>query len=251
MFVACSNKHLFFSSGKIGTRTILTIPDITRMFPAGEWNSNKIKKRVLRTAVECLSQNKHLHPIVIVRHPIERYYSGLFEIIGKSVIEIWLKSCVHEKINIIDIQKNLEIFKSKEFWIQTILHFYAMSPESWDTGKELQNIKWQFHVGNWLDSALYLKNEFNATVVDIKNLTTFLHSNNYVPSHKNDNATLDFATIVDEFESPYNDIKLPVDEIYTIFKSVHLNLSPKWDECINNYLSTELDVYNTLTNQQK
>lgn len=251
MFVACTNKHLFFSSGKIGTRTILSIPNITRIFPEGKWNSNKIKKRVLRTAVDCLSRNKHLQPIVIVRHPLERYYSGLFEIIGKSVIEIWLRSYIHEKIDVIDIQKNLEIFKSKEFWAQTILHFYAMSPESWDTGKELENIKWQFHVGNWLDSAIYLKNEFNAMVVDIKNLTTFLHSNNYAPMHENDNAASEFASVVNEFNYPYNNIKIPVDEIYTIFKSAQLNLSPAWNQCINNYLSPELEFYNTLTNQQK
>lgn len=251
MFIACTNKHLFFSSGKIGTRTILTIPDTTRIFPAGEWNSDKIKKRVMKAAIDCLSRNKHLHPIVIVRHPTERYYSGLFEIIGKPIIEIWLRSYVYEKINIIDVQKNLEIFKSKEFWVETIHHFYAMAPESWNTGKELQNIKWQFHVGNWLDSAIYLKNEFNATVVDIKNLTTFLHSNNYAPAIEKDNTILDFATVVYDFESPYNDIKIPIDEIYITFKSAHLHLSTKWSKCINNYLGTELDLYNTLTNQQK
>lgn len=250
MFIAHTNKHLFFSSGKIGTRTILTIPDIIRIHPPGDWNYDKIKKRVLRSAIECLSQNNHLRPVVIVRDPVDRYHSGLFEIIGKVVIETWLRTFISDGTDVDEIQKNLKIFKSNEFWTNTFYHFYSLAPEFWVRQQEIQNIRWHFHVGNWLDSAVYLKNEFDATVIDIKQLTSFMHNNGYKPKREVDNAFLEFSSIVDEYHPPYNTIKIPTAEIFSAFKTAHLTLPVKWSKRIEKYLEPEIDLYNSLINQQ-
>lgn len=246
MFIAATERHLFYASGKIGTQTLVSIPGITKLHPVGGTIMPKLRKRTLSSAVKYLGQHPYTKLTVIVREPNERFRRGLFEIVAKQSNDFWITHFINQQRSTEFVETFIKTFECEQFWIDAIQRILALAPYNWEPETEFPSRRWQYHIGNWLTDAEYLINSFGATVVDIKNLSSYLTAEGY--SYRIDNTYKSFLSeLLTPSPKPYCDIAVPHDSILAAFESAYTQLPVTQTQKIQAYLQAEIETYNRIS----
>lgn len=245
MFLAVTDQHLFCCTGKIGTRTILSLPNAVNL-QSTQYKCDEIRKQTNKKILSILSTNPNLKLVVVIRDPIKRYLSGLFEIIGKPVIENFLNVASNEGQTKSFIDNCMLVFQSQEFWIHTLAHYYNMAPQNWDPKSNIPAYKWDFHVGNWLIVADKLQSTYNCDIIDITNLSEFIFNCYNIKKHP-ENTYEEFVNYLNEFaETP-----IQINSIFNSFVSAHECIPEYRKNIVSDYLIEEQQLYNKLTQCSK
>lgn len=222
MFILETASEIFYTSGKTGTRTLLTIP-------------NSKEKDSLKYPIS--------KPItILIREPYQRFVSGLFEINIKSNFHIFSKySQIHLENNFPNI---IPMFYDQNLWLELVNDSMKKVPKL-KLGQRLSTIENDFHIGNWLDRAnknrLYWHNH---KIVDISDLTDYLNSKNYQFTIQNSIHDFMLSRLISTKIVKSLGLKIDVIKIKAAFKSA-VDQCDRIDE-IKNYLSNETILYNKL-----
>jgi hypothetical protein len=229
MHVLETEQFIFYTAGKIGTRTLLTVPGI-RDVSRNEINSAPLRRRNLQLAI----QRKEVtgKPVVaVVREPISRLHSGLFEIIAKIASGTFIQEM--EKQN-----ADISFLEDISFWSRQFERCIKMSPRIWIPDKEFDSHRWQYHVGNWLPDVETISETFEDTIIlNLHDLSKFLNSNGIEFTYTNK-----FTNVLSE-NSSGNPAK-----IYQAFKNAVVEACQRRDY-IEKYLEPEISSYNNLINK--
>jgi len=144
-----NNKFIFYTAGKIGTRTLMYTKGMRSLKPPQNYE---------------LSLRKETFDLIISK-----------------------KKSRDKKIVIL-VRENGDIsfFNDPSFWANYIEMSLQFSPRVWSPHKEFDSNIWQYHVGNWLHDAEAISEIFTDSIIlNIKDLSNFLVSNDIPDSHLN------------------------------------------------------------------
>ncbi len=229
MHVLETEHFIFYTAGKIGTRTLLTVPGI-RDVSRNEINSTPLRRRNLQLAI----QRKEItgKPVVaVIREPTSRLHSGLFEVIAKIASRAFIYEMARQNADI-------SFLEDTSFWSQQFERCIRMSPRIWNPDKEFDSHRWQYHVGNWLTDVETISETFDDTIVlNLHDLSKFLTSNNIEFTYTNK-----FTNVL-----PKNSTGNPA-KIFQAFRNAVIAESLAKDY-IEKYLEPEISSYNNLINK--
>lgn len=229
MHILETDKFIFYTAGKIGTRTLLTIPGILDI-SQNEIHADPIRRRNLRFVI----QRKEItgkQIVAVIREPQSRMYSGLFEIIAKIVSGPFIQEMSAQ-------DADLSFLEDSSLWSRMLERCMKMSPRIWDPNKEFDSHRWQYHVGNWLGDVETVSAAFNDTIIlDLNDLSKFLNENLVEFTYKNK-----FSNVLPE-NSSGNSAK-----IFQAFKNAVISFCQRRDY-VDKYLESEIVLYNTLINR--
>jgi len=221
-------KFIFYTAGKIGTRTLINtdgIQDLTQ--------PRNITGSLRRKTLEIIIARKEVTDkqiIILIREPDSRFNSGLFELIGKVLGGPYLRQIISQG-------GDISFAENPNFWNTYIEQCLRFSPVVWSPNVEFDSHRWQYHVGNWLLDAETVSEIFTDSIIlNIKDLSDFLISNGIPNSHLN----------------KYSNI-VPVDYDYDTKKVVDafnqgFELSPNRVRRFAKYLAPEKECYERLIN---
>lgn len=221
-----SDQFIFYTAGKIGTRTLMYthgVTDLTRTgIISGSIRKNPLEIIVARKEIT----NKKI--IVLVREPVSRFNSGLFELICKIMGGQYIT-------RILSDGGNLTYLNDPTFWETVLEQCMRFSPNVWSPNVEFDSQRWQYHIGNWLLDAETVSGIFTDSVIlNIKHLSDFLKSNGMPVSHLNTYSSI--------FPKDYDTKK-----VFDAFIQ-GLELLPDRVSQVNNYLAPEKECYQRLIN---
>ena len=230
MHVLETDKFLFYCAGKTGTRTLKSIPGIVDV-TVNEITEDPLRKR----AKDLLIMRKELtgkQIVIVIRDPVSRMYSGLFEVIAKIVYGPFIEELIRQ-------DADLSFLTHPSIWSRVFERCIRLTPKSWVSDREFESHRWQYHIGNWMLDAETISEIFSDSIVlNLKNLSVFLEENNIQYIYQNK-----FTNIL----SPENeDI---AKEIFNAFKTA-IDHSPHRKQQILDYLQQEIDSYCRLNNRQ-
>ena len=229
MHVLETENFIFYTAGKIGTRTLLTVPGIIDISQNQKY-TDPLRKRNLELAI----QRKEItgkQIVAVIREPQSRMYSGLFEIIAKIVSGPFIQEMSAQ-------DADLSFLEEISFWSRMLGRCMKMSPRLWNPEKEFDSHRWQYHVGNWLVDVETISEIFEDTIIlNLSDLSEFLTSNSIEFSYTNK-----FSNVLPN-NSSADSVK-----IYDAFKFAVDSFSTRTDN-IQNYLQSEIYWYNILINK--
>lgn len=230
-------KFIFYTAGKIGTRTLMFtdgIKDLTE--------PRNITGSLRRKTLEIIIKQKEItgkQIVILIREPVSRLNSGLFELIGKVLGGPYLRQIISQG-------GDISFIENPTFWNTVIEQCLRFSSRSWSPHKEFESHRWQYHIGNWLLDAETISEIFTDSIIlNIKDLSNFLVSNGIPDSHRNPSSNI----------IPWNYIRDSniIPKNYDTTKMVDaflqgLELLPNRVSQINNYLAPEKECYERLIN---
>lgn len=223
MIVLESPDFIFLTTGKIGTQTLSTVPEIVN-HSRNENYYGSLSSRAMDMAIN-LQNSKNKQLIILVRDPISRFNSGLFEIIAKLTYQPFIRL----------LQDTSPLF-DPTFWVRPIDDCLRLSPRVWNSKEEFSSHRWQYHVGNWLTYAEQIADSIdNCKIVDLTNLSSFLQSNKISFLHIN----------------KYTDILPNEEDAKKVFSAFHKSFEylPSRKKQIFDYLVDEQQTYKRLLNR--
>lgn len=171
MFVALTDSCAFLTSGKTGTRTLLSIPGIQEIsnshidlgVAANRYRSWQfLSPREALRALEKNIQDRQLY--IVVRHPQQRLISGLFEIIAKKTVFVSLSRLKLHKDALAD-----QLYSST-YWTSVIQNCMDILPRI--NSDVLERLPfWQFHVGNWMEIIAPAQARFPCEIIQLDRLS--------------------------------------------------------------------------------
>jgi len=249
MFIAKTNKQIFYCSGKCATHTISSIPGIIINTPT-KFTLNLREEAVSIAKKLLVSKNRNCELIFLIREPKDRLISGLYEVIFKRTFLVWIEYLALSEESENNLQELLKIFTDELFWSMALDRYFRLTPHKWDSDTVFDSHREKYHYGNWLSDVLELIEyadsiKWKWTTLDISNLDNFLSSKNIEYTTKN--------TKNDIFYIPkYKGVSKKIDELYNgeqIFKafmSALNNMPSNIQENLKNYISKEQKIYKLL-----
>jgi len=221
-----NDQLLFYAAGKIGTRTLMHTAGMTDLTKT-EIITGSIRRKPLEIIIARKEiTNKKI--IVLVREPVSRIQSGLFELICKMMGGPYIGQFTSQG-------GDLSFLTHPKFWEIQIEQGMRFAPSAWLPTVEFNSQRWQYHIGNWLPDAETVSEIFTDSIIlNIKDLSNFLVSNNIPDSHLNEYS---------EKFPPGHDTKKVFDAFIQ-----GLELLPHRVAQIDNYLAPEKECYERLIN---
>ena len=223
-----NDKFIFYTAGKIGTRTLMNTDGIHDLTKPGT-----ITESLRRKTLEIIINRKEVTDkqlIILIREPVSRFHSGLFELIGKILGGPYIRQ-------IISRGGDISFLDDSSFWDKVIEQCLRFSPVVWSPNVEFDSHRWQYHIGNWLLDAETVSEIFaDSVILDIKDLSDFLEKNSIPNSHLNK-----YSNIVPE--NYEYDTKKVFDAFIQGLESLP-NRVPRF----TNYLAPEKECYERLIN---
>jgi hypothetical protein len=168
--------------------------------------------------------------VILIREPVSRFHSGLFELIGKILGGPYIRQIISQG-------GDISFLDDPTFWDKVIEQCLRFSPIVWSPNVEFDSHRWQYHIGNWLLDAEAASEIFaDSIILNIKDLSDFLKSNDIPNSHLNKYSTI--------FPENYgHDTKKVFDAFIQ-----GLELLPNRVPRFINYLTPEKECYERLIN---
>lgn len=187
IFVIKTNKDLFISTGKIATRTLETIPNSIRIQQPHNLNPNvPLKNNCDHNLISHLNTFKLLNSNYkinfIIRYPWYRFTSGLFEIVGKSLMYIFSEQL--KKYYKQDVIKIIPMFYDTDMWLEIINNALVHIPK-FNKYKTLSSNWLTFHLENWLTDVEHMVNNIESNIIDLDDLSLYLSQNQYEFNYMN------------------------------------------------------------------
>jgi hypothetical protein len=221
-----NDQFLFYTAGKIGTRTLMHTAGMSDLTKTGI-----IIGSIRRKPLEIIIARKEITNkkiIVLVREPVSRIHSGLFELICKIMGGPYIR-------NVISQNGDLSFLNDPTFWELSIEQGIRFAPTDWSPNVEFDSQRWQYHIGNWLSDAETVSEIFtDSAILNIKDLSNFLKTNGIPVAHLNKYSAI--------FPKDYDTKK-----VFDAFIQ-GLELLPDRVSQINNYLAPEKECYERLIN---
>ena len=223
-----NDKFIFYTAGKIGTRTLMNtegIRDLTR--------PGTITGSLRRKTLEIIINRREVtgkQIVILIREPVSRFHSGLFELIGKILGGPYIQQIVSQG-------GDISFLGEPTFWERVIEQGLRFSPVVWSPNVEFDSHRWQYHIGNWLLDAETASEIFTDSIIlNIKDLSDFLKTNDIPNSHLNK-----YSTIVPE------NYGHAAEKVFDAFLQ-GLELLPRRVPRFTNYLAPEKECYERLIN---
>lgn len=221
-----NDQFLFYTAGKIGTRTLMHTAGMTDLTRTGDMvgsiRRNPLEMVIARKEIT----NKQI--VVLVREPVSRVNSGLFELICKMMGGPYIGQITSQG-------GDLSFLTYPSFWELQIEQGMRFAPTAWSPNLEFDSQRWQYHVGNWLPDAETVSEIFTDSIIlNITDLSNFLVSNKIPDSHLNEYSA--------KFPRGHDTKK-----VFDAFVQ-GLQLLPHRVSQIDNYLAPEKRCYNRLIN---
>jgi hypothetical protein len=223
-----NEKFIFYTAGKIGTNTLMHTAGMTDLTPI-ERSKLSLRKETLDTIISKKESTDKLI-VALIREPVSRFHSGLFELIGKILGGPYIRQIVANG-------GDISFLEDLSFWSKYTESCLRFSAKVWSPHKEFDSHRWQYHVGNWLHDVEMVSEIYSDTIIlNIKDLSDFLVSNNIPDSHHN----------------PYSNIVPPEygyesKEVFGAFIR-GFEMLPHRVTQSNNYLAPEKECYERLIN---
>lgn len=222
------DKFIFYTAGKIGTRTLMYTEGMIDLTPPG-----KCELSLRRETLNIVISRKEFTDkkfVILIREPVSRFHSGLFELIGKILggPYIW---------RILSQGGDISFLNDPSFWSRNIEQCLRFSSRVWSPHKEFDSHRWQYHVGNWLHDAEMVSELIpDSVILNITDLSDFLINNGIPDSHLNKYSNI----VPDEYEY----------DTKTVFNAFieGLELLPHRVPRFTNYLAPEKECYERLIN---
>ena len=222
-----NDKFLFYTAGKIGTRTLMHTNGMKDIAPLQD-TIFSLRKEILDLMIlKKESTGKKI--VILIREPVSRFHSGLFELIGKILGGPFIRQIMEQG-------GDISFLDDPSFWVKYTEACLRFSAKLWLPHKEFDSHRWQYHIGNWLHDAETVSELFTDSIIlNVKDLSNFLVSNGMPDSHKN----------------PYTNI-IPIEYEYDTKKVFDafiqgLELLPHKAR-FTNYLAPEKECYERLIN---
>ena len=221
-----NDQFIFYTAGKIGTRTLMHTAGMSDLTKTGI-----IIGSIRRKPLEIIIARKEITNkkiIVLVREPVSRIHSGLFELIGKMLGGPFIQQILLQ-------EGDISFLNDSAFWSRYIEQTLRFSSTIWLPHKEFESQRWQYHIGNWLPDAETVSEIFaDSIILNITDLSNFLVFNNIPDSHLNEySAKLPRG----------HDTKKVFDAFIQGLELLQHRVSQ-----INNYLAPEKECYERLIN---
>lgn len=222
------DKFIFYTAGKIGTRTLMYTEGMIDLTPPGKCVLS-IRRETLNIVISRAEiANKKV--VIMIREPVSRFHSGLFELIGKILGGPYINQILAQG-------GDISFLSDSAFWSRYIEQCLRFSSTVWSPHKEFESQRWQYHIGNWLHDAEMVSELIpDSVILNITDLSDFLVVNDIPNSHSN----------------KYSNI-VPAEYEYdtkTVFNAFiqGLELLPNRVPRFTNYLAPEKDCYERLIN---
>jgi hypothetical protein len=223
-----NDKFLFYTAGKIGTRTLMYTNGMTDITPLQDINFS-LRKEILDLMI-LKKETTDKNFVILIREPVSRFHSGMFELIGKILGGPFIRQIIEQK-------GDISFLNDVSFWSNYNERCLRFSPKVWLPHKEFDSHRWQYHIGNWLHDAETFSELFTDSIIlNIKDLSNFLVSNNIPDSHSNP-----YTNIVPE-EYEYDTKK-----VFDAFIEGLESLSDRVTQ-FTDYLKPEKECYERLIN---
>ena len=223
-----NDNFIFYTAGKIGTRTLMYTTGVRDLTPPG-----KCELSLRRETLNIVISRKEITDkriVILIREPVSRFHSGLFELVGKILGGPFIKHIVTQG-------GDISFLEDSSFWSAYIEACLRFSAKVWSPHKEFDSQRWQYHIGNWLLDAETVSEIFaDSIILNIKDLSNFLVLNDMPNSHKNP-----YTNIVPDGHE--YDTKLVFDAFIQGLQS----LTPRIPR-FTNYLAPEKECYERLIN---
>ena len=186
LFIIKADKDLFISTGKIATRTLETITNSVHILQPRDLNPITSTSNQDNNIVNQLNTFKILNPNYnvnfIIRYPWHRFTSGLFEIVGKSLMYIFSQQLKKYYKN--DVLKIIPMFYDSDMWLNVINGTLAPIPKF--EKDQIVSSSWlEFHLENWLKDVEYIVDNTQSNIIDLDDLSLYLNQNQYTFHYMN------------------------------------------------------------------
>lgn len=246
MYVSLSDRHIFYAAGKCGTQTLNFVDGIEQVCPNGI-GSLSLRQHAMREFHK-LQVKKNLPLVCVIREPEDRLQSGLFWVIAKQLFSTPFHTIINNNYGDQRFLDYAEVLYQSSFWASSMERYLRATNAVWRTDRELESMRAQYHYGNWLNDVHTLKDTVkNCTVVDIKNLTKFLQSNNYKVSTRNTASDFIEGRFLRDPEKRihYNSL-LDMPKMIDAFKKGWHLQDPIILDKVHKYLEPEIKLYQDL-----
>jgi len=227
-----NDKFIFFTAGKIGTRTLMNTVGMRDITPPTNLPP-QIELSLRRETLNTIIAKKEItgkKVVILIREPVSRFHSGMFELIGKILGGPYIRQILSQG-------GDVSFLGDPSFWSRNIEQCLRFSSRVWSPHKEFESHRWQYHIGNWLHDAEMVSEIFTDSIIlNIKDLSSFLISNSIPDSHLNKYSNI----VPDEYEY---DTKTVFNAFIEGLESLH-NRVPRF----TNYLAPEIECYERLIN---
>lgn len=229
MHVLETDKFLFYTAGKTGTRTLKSIPDIIDYLDPINDKLGPLRKRAM-TDLIMRKEITDKKIVAILRDPESRMYSGLFEILGKIISGPFIEEMIRQEADV-------SFLNDPSIWSRLLGRCMKLSARVWEPYIEFDSHRWQYHVGNWMIDIETISGIFPDTImVNIKDLSKFLDEYEITYTYKNK-----FTNILPDGNE---------DLAKQIFKQFKYAVdSSEYKQKIDEYLLTEKALYNHLNSR--
>ena len=223
-----SDNFIFYTAGKIATRTLMNTDGINDLTKPGIITGSLRRKTLEKIIARKEVTDKQI--IILIREPDSRFKSGLFELIGKILGRPYIQQIIAQN-------GDISFLENPTFWDKVIEQCLRFSAVVWSPNVEFDSHRWQYHVGNWLLDAETVSEIFTDSIIlNINDLSDFLITNGIPNSHLNK-----YSNIVPE-DYDY-DTKRVVDAFNQGFE-----LTPNRVRRFAKYLAPEKECYERLIN---
>jgi hypothetical protein len=173
-----NDKFIFYTAGKIGTRTLLHTPGMRDFTTPWENIADTLRRRTFSMVLD-QKEITGKKIIILIRDPVSRFYSGMFELAGKILGGPYIRQILSQG-------GDISFLNEPSYWKQYNESFLRFSSHAWSPDKEFESHRWQYHIGNWLhDAEAVSEIHSDSIILNIKDLSSFLNSNGIPDSHKN------------------------------------------------------------------
>lgn len=244
MFVLKAANIVFYSAGKVATQTLNSIPNSRQIIPLTTTENLRrdASVQMLRMIVaDCKT-------VVVIREPISRFVSGVYEIIAKQVYGVAVEEHARITKDVDAVRSHISAFYSPDFWDVSLDRCLRLRPRTWISNIELDCTRWQYHAGNWLFDVVTLQENAaglgkTVDIVDLPQLTGYLTQLGIEHKHANkrNNMMYRIASFSNEMAQLYATVDH--DAIQTAFNTAYERIDPRIAAQFNDYLAPETELY--------
>lgn len=172
-----NEKFIFYTAGKIGTRTLLNTEGMVDL--TSPWDTQFSLRKKAMDMILHQKQITDKNIIILIREPVSRFHSGMFELAGKILGGPYIRQILSQG-------GDISFLSDSSFWFEFNEQFLRFAPKVWSPHKEFESHRWQYHVGNWLHDAENVSEIYTDSIIlNIKDLSSFFISNRIPDLHGN------------------------------------------------------------------